>query len=381
MKKVCFFHIGPLQSFHGYSIDSLDPAPYFPKLSPLVRYQKLSEAKSVDTMYRERDPAYMRFVDNFVQKFQDADLLILGMYNPIHPEVLVERLARPIKVIGFVDDPYSTYTRGVPYLWAFDGAFYISPGYNERILLGDALKQWGCENSYWWPLVPPNSLDPSGDLWPLASARRDFERRGDAFFRDRDLDLIYIGNCYSSKMDRLAILKKRFGSRLQIHGSGWAYGGYVGMLRWLNGKPAIWSKISAISAEQRTALYYRTKIGINMHLSGRLAETGNMRMYEVPAHGMMLLCDKASLNAHEIIFADGKEAVFYDSIQDAIEKIEYYLAHDREREEIARAGFERVARDYDGETNFKKLLDWGSSLPRKNASLKSAELSMPELQR
>ena len=90
-----------------------------------------------------------------------------------------------------------------------------------------------------------------------------------------------------------------------------------------------------------------------------------MRMYEVPAHGMMLLCDKAGMDAHERIFAPDKEAVYYDSSEDAIAKIEYYLKHDGEREKIARAGFARVHCDYDGETNMKKFLDWAISLPKK----------------
>jgi spore maturation protein CgeB len=87
-------------------------------------------------------------------------------------------------------------------------------------------------------------------------------------------------------------------------------------------------------------------------------------MYEIPAHGMMLLCDKAGLNAQERIFAPDKEAVFYDSMDDAIEKIEYYLAHHEERERIARAGFARVHREYDGETVLKNFLDWADGLKK-----------------
>jgi spore maturation protein CgeB len=78
-----------------------------------------------------------------------------------------------------------------------------------------------------------------------------------------------------------------------------------------------------------------------------------------------LLCDKAGLNAHEQIFEPDKEAVFYDSVEDAIEKIKYYLEHNEERERIARAGFARVHRDYDGESNLKNFLDWASGLRKK----------------
>ena len=364
MKRVCFFHVGPIADFHGYSIDSLDPAPYFPQWDSSTLFERLSEAKSMDDLYRHRDRAYMRFVGDFVDKFKDYDLVVLANYNPIHPEVLALQLARPVKVMGFVDDPFSTYIRGVPYLWAFDGAFHISPSYSPQLSMAEALKLWGCEHVYWWPLVWPNSLEPGGRLWPHLAGLEQFHQRGDAFFTERDLDVIYVGGGYSTKMDRLASLKKKFGPRMQIYGR-WSYQGYVGMLRWLTGKPPMWSKVSPISNEQRRSLYFRTRIGLNMHLSGQPAETGNMRMYEVPAHGMMQLCDQAAQDAQEQIFADGKEAVYYHSTDDAIAKIEYYLAHAEERIAIARAGFERVHRDYDGEAGFKKLLDWAASLPRK----------------
>lgn len=326
--------------------------------------RKLSEAKSVDQMYRERDPSYMRFLQDFIDEFKDADLIVIATYNPIHPEVLYNDLTKPIKVLGFIDDPVSTYTSGIPSLWAFDAAFYISPSYNDQVLFKDALQNWGCPQSYWWPLVGvgANTAD-QGRFWPLAAPRAEALRRGDGFFRERDIDLIYVGGAYEDKMDRLIRLRRRFGSGLRLYGR-WRLGGYIGATRWLKGKPAFWTRVATISHWEKTELYYRTKIGFNMHRSNRM-ETGNMRMYEVPAHGMMLLCDKAGLNAHEQIFEPDKEAVYYDSIEDAIEKAEYYLKHDEKRERIARAGFARMQRDYDAELNLKNFLDWASRLERK----------------
>jgi len=358
MKKVCIFGFPRMENFCGYSIDSLDPAPYFRGQD----LQKLTSAQSIDQMYRDRDPSYLRFLNDFVEKFKDADLLVFALYNPIHPEVLSRELAAPIKILGFTDDPFSTYVRGLPYLWAFDGAFYISPSYDEHSLFPDALAHWGCKQTYWWPLVFP-STSPSAPigLWPLLAPRREALQRGEAFFSERDQDVVYVGAAYPSKMNRLAEFRKRLGSRMRIHGR-WPYNGYVGLLRGLAGKPVLWSRITGISDPERSRLYCRTRIGINIHLSDTPRETGNMRMYEVPAHGMMLLSDKAGLNAHERIFTPDKEAVFYDSTRDALEKLEYYLTHHEERERIARAGFDRVHRDYDGETNLKNFLAWADSL-------------------
>lgn len=368
MKKACIFHFPRMENFHGYFIDSPDPMPYFRGHNQRLLMQKLTSAQGIDQMYRDRDPSYMRFIGDFVEKFRDADLLVMAFYNPIHPEVLNRELSAPIKVLGFTDDPFSTYVRGLPYLWAFDGAFYISPGYNEHFLFHDALARWGCTQSYWWPAVFPkaNPADPC-DHWPLIATRKEANQHGDDFFSNRDQDVIYVGAAYPSKMNRLAEFRKRLGSRMQIYGR-WPYKGYVGLLRGLMRKPALWTRITGISDAERARLYYRTRIGINMHLSDVPRETGNLRMYEVPAHGMMLLCDKAGLNAHEQIFTPDKEAVFYDSTEDALEKMEYYLTHHEERERIARAGFERVHRDYDGETNLKNFLAWTERLVKRSHS-------------
>jgi hypothetical protein len=353
---VCYFHnpavAGP---FHGYELSTLDPAPYFfGNLSRVRRrraqrrFRALFSAKGVDALYRERDAAYMRFVHDFVEAYRDAGVIILATYNPIHPEILHRELSPPTKILGFIDDPYSTYVRGIPYLWAFDGAFYISPSYDENHLFADALHEWGCGSTRWQPLVPR----PHPRFEPT-----------EGFFHGRDVDVVYIGTGYGSKIARLAQLKRHFGTRLRVHGR-WSLRGYQGWARGLAGKPIYPHHVTSLSDEERRALYLRAKIGINMHMSSTPTETGNMRMYEVPAHGAMLICDKAALNAQELIFRPDVEAVFYDDVADAIAKIDYYVAHPAERLAIARAGFERTRRDYDFERVLKGLLDWASGIQR-----------------
>lgn len=103
-----------------------------------------------------------------------------------------------------------------------------------------------------------------------------------------------------------------------------------------------------------------------MHVSNSYFETGNARMYEIPAHGMMMICDKGGANAHTSIFKDGTEAVYYDSIEEAIEIMDYYIEHDGERLQIAKCGYERFWRDYEWEKNLKGFLDWAIGL-RDNA--------------
>ncbi len=362
IKAVCpLFNFRGIDDFHGYHIETFDPLEYFPSsahwtLSDFIfsgllgfdhRRAVAYSAASVDRLYRERDRNYMRMVGDFIDRFRDFDLIVMS-YNFIHPEVLVRELKRPIKILGFVDDPLSTYQRGIQYLWAFDGAFYVSPSYNERNFFHDALEEWGCANHTWWPWVP------------FAFDRPDMSER---FFDQRDLDVIYVGNPSRTKIERLIRLKKHFGAHFCVHGR-WPFKGYLGFVRGLLGKPVYPHRVTSLTTTARTQLYWRTKIGFNMHISDMPTETGNMRMYEVPAHGAMQLCDKAARDAHERIFAPGREAVYYDSLEDAIEKIEYYLSHDKERIAIARAGCERFWADYEWEANLLRFLDWAVSVPR-----------------
>ncbi|MEW5781112.1 MAG: glycosyltransferase family protein [Pseudomonadota bacterium] len=364
MKKVCLFNFPPMENFHGYRIESFDPLSYFPKgsrwpLTDLIlwglngwdqRRALTAGAAGVDRLYRERNPHYMRMVDDFVDRFRDFDLIVMSTYNFIHPEILVRELKKPVKVLGFIDDPLSTYLRGIPYLWAFDGAFFISPSYIDNLLFDKAMERWGGKPATWWPLVPFPYQRP--------------KHADEAFFSDRDVDVVYVGNPSASKVERLIRLKRHFGHRLRVHGR-WPFNGYLGFVRGLFGKPVYPHRVRSLTVEQRTQLYWRTKIGFNMHVSDHPYETGNMRMYEIPAHGMMMVCDKAGADGHARIFTPGAEAVYYDNLDHAIELIEYYLTHDEERIRIARAGFDRYWRDYEWEANLLGFLNWAVRLSRR----------------
>lgn len=55
-------------------------------------------------------------------------------------------------------------------------------------------------------------------------------------------------------------------------------------------------------------------------------------------------------------FIDGQECVMYSSIEDAIEKARFYLAHDDLREAIARAGYARIEEAFRYEDRIEALL-------------------------
>ena len=84
----------------------------------------------------------------------------------------------------------------------------------------------------------------------------------------------------------------------------------------------------------------RSKIALNIHIDMAEQFAANMRLYEATGVGTMLLTDWKT-NLHEM-FDVGTEVVAYRSIEECVELVNYYLAHDSEREAIAEAGQKRT---------------------------------------
>lgn len=66
----------------------------------------------------------------------------------------------------------------------------------------------------------------------------------------------------------------------------------------------------------------------------------NMRCFEALGTGSFLLTDR--VDYIEELFEDKKHLVLYDGLDDMVEKANYYLKHDDERNAIAQAGYEHV---------------------------------------
>ena len=90
-------------------------------------------------------------------------------------------------------------------------------------------------------------------------------------------------------------------------------------------------------------LYQRAKIGINVHNRGDYT-VGNYRLSDLSANGVMQISDGGQYL--EQFFSVGEEVVSYGDADELIDKVQYYLAHDEERERIALNGFRRVRKDY-----------------------------------
>ncbi len=97
----------------------------------------------------------------------------------------------------------------------------------------------------------------------------------------------------------------------------------------------------------------QAKVCINRHSAAAEQYANNMRLYETTGLGTFLITDHKKNLAD--LFDIDKEIISYQSADDLVKKVAYYLNHDWEREQIALAGQQRTLRDHTYAQRMKEL--------------------------
>jgi spore maturation protein CgeB len=290
-----------------------------------VQASSFFQAGDLDRLYRQGDPGLTRLYAETEALIREtgADALFVTNYPPYHPEFL---LKLPLyKALYTTDDPDSTYRRTIPYLHAYDHLFFCDPAYSPDKTMKQKMTEVGMRNADWLPLGVFDFEYEAG------------KSEQQLFSQQRDIDIIYVGACFLQKLPILARVQKAFGRSFRMHGFfSWKHNAYFiarhGARQW----------VRPVSFPERVKLYQRAKIGINVHWDE--FGLGNQRLYHLPANGVMQISDCADdLGA---IFKPGEEVVSYRNVDELIDRIRYYLAHDQERIAIARSGYRRTVNEY-----------------------------------
>ncbi len=157
-------------------------------------------------------------------------------------------------------------------------------------------------------------------------------------------DVTFVGHWEETTERRIAALR-RAGVQVRVWGPGWRQAKLLDDRHTI--RPLYGSHYVKAIAAARICLGLLSKWNFNRSAS---------RTFEIPAIGSMLVAERTT--DHERSFVDGHEAVFFDDDETLVEKVQYYLAHEDERQKIAAAGRARCHRDgYSHDDRVRQLLE------------------------
>ena len=121
-------------------------------------------------------------------------------------------------------------------------------------------------------------------------------------------------------------------------------------------------KVSRFSKHRKMNMVYnQSKINLNIPIiNSALPEFLNRyhpknRFYEIPGSGNFMISGYA--NEFNAQFNDGIHCAYYHNIDDLCSKVEYYLIHEKEREDIALAGYNHAVKCHQTKFRFRDMMD------------------------
>jgi spore maturation protein CgeB len=265
----------------------------------------------LDERWHRRDPELLTKYEFLGERLQRYDVFVNWNGINIHPLFLPQ--LKTFNVFSCFDDPENSENLSKPVAAAYDLCFC------GNLAELDTYRGWGVRQVHHWPLTyHADDFDPELTESIILEG-------------DRPNDLILI-------CDREAPWRR---AKLDVFAAAFPAGRFYG-----RGWPA-----GFLPESHRILVMQRSKIGPNIHHS-----TGpiNYRTFVLPANGVLLIGDNRRHLGE--LFELGKEAAGFDSIEEAVDLCRYYLAHDRERREIAAAGWRRAMRDYNEVAVFGRVV-------------------------
>ena len=105
--------------------------------------------------------------------------------------------------------------------------------------------------------------------------------------------------------------------------------------------------------KEMPAVFHRSKINLNITL--RSITSGiPLRALDIMGCGGFLLTNYQRELAE--YFKPDQEFVYFDSLEDLVQKVQYYFVHETERERIARAGYQKVRECFSYEIQLQKIV-------------------------
>jgi len=146
-------------------------------------------------------------------------------------------------------------------------------------------------------------------------------------------DVMFAGQCMNFRRQAVESLARRTQPRAFIYGR-----------QWKPSDPAIEGLIRYrpwVFAEEYAKAICGAKIGLAF-LNREVGDTHTTRTFEIPACGVLMIAERTTQQME--LFEEDKEAVFFETEEEMVDKVEFYLGNERARERIAAAGRARCIR-------------------------------------
>ncbi len=325
---------------------------FYPAISYTCNHFKIPYVCwSVDSPVAELFSNALKNEWNRIFLFDRAQYAFFHPYNPEHIFYLplATNVGRWEKVLlEMTDEDYQKYGNDV----AFVGSLYSEKSRYDKLLENNSLSAY--TQGYVSGLIQAqlkvfgyNFLYDSLSeevIREIASADPSFYRGQDVFL-DTDRYLAahqYIGMKLASveRTTILSALSERFNVSLYTRSD-------------TSTLPLVHAKGGAGTLTEMPKIFHASKINLNITM--RAIESGlSLRVWDVLGCGGFLLTNyQAEIPEY---FEIGKDLEVYESTEDLIQKVDYYLHHDAERMEIALHGYEKTARYHTYEIRLAEMI-------------------------
>ncbi|MDX1915693.1 MAG: glycosyltransferase [Methylophilus sp.] len=149
-------------------------------------------------------------------------------------------------------------------------------------------------------------------------------------------EVSFVGACYGIRKKIVVALRKA-GINVTAYGNGWGSG--------------------RLEVDEVPKLFAQSKIILGIGTIGHCDDfyALKLRDFDAPMSGSFYLTHNNS-DLYQL-FDVGKEIVTYESIDECVKLVKYYLDHEEEREEIAQAGRKRALNEHTWKLRFSQLFE------------------------
>lgn len=300
---------------------------YFKHYQYSSRY-KTDNSKIKSLYYRLQNkfligPVITKINKDFIKKCEEIkpDLVFIYRGTHIYPETIQKiKKSTLCKVYGYNnDDPFSNEYKN--YVWRF---------YKKSILCYDHIF------SYRWK----NIEDYKSIGYDKVSLLRSYYLKDNNFYIETlpdeqyKCDVIFIGHFEDDGRDEAIKLLLDNNIDVKIFGTEWEKSRFNKFFSKIKTIKPIYKDYNLALNSARIALVFLSKLN---------NDTYTRRCFEIPATRTMMMSEYTDdLNS---MFQEGKEAEYFQSKEELLEKIKYYLSNNRILKEIGINGYKRLICD------------------------------------